>query len=308
MPEQAPERRRRRTAVNIALFVATLASTFWVSAEGRTLGEALGNGLVYMASLVGILLGHEMGHYVMARRNRIDASLPYFIPFPFLIIGTFGAVIVMRGRIRSRNALMEVGAAGPLAGLVVTIPVLLVGLRLSPVLPIPEGSLLEGSSLLYMALKRLAAGPIPPGHDVMLHPMAWAGWVGLLVTMLNLLPIGQLDGGHVFYALFGEAHRRVSRLVHVGLFALGLAIMGRGWLDATERHLTGDAFTAEVMTGTNWLFLGLMLLVVGLASKRGLRHPPTDDETLSTRHRAAGYACLAVFALTFMPVPLKFVV
>jgi len=309
--------------IHIFLFVMTLFSTWFVGAGGlsaaqlgvlafldseaaRLFAEAAKNGLLYMGSIMSILLCHEMGHYIMARRNRVQASLPYFIPMPFLLFGTFGAVIVMKGRIRSRDALMEVGAAGPLAGMAVALPVLIIGLSLSPVTPIPEDALIEGQSIIYMLLKRIVVGPIPDGMDVMLHPMAWAGWIGLLVTMLNLLPIGQLDGGHVFYALFGKAHEKVSRLFLVGLFGLGLAVMAYSTATAMQQGLSGEAFWGHVLTGMNWVVLGLMLTIVfGRKKGRGLSHPPTDNDTLSPGRRALGIACLILFVLCFMPVPIR---
>jgi membrane-associated protease RseP (regulator of RpoE activity) len=318
-----PLAKQTKLFIHVFLFVMTLFSTWFVGAGGlggvqlgvlaffdsealKLFKEVATNGLLYMASIMSILLAHEMGHYVMARRNQVFASLPYFIPMPFLLFGTFGAVIVMKGRIRSRNALMEVGAAGPIAGMIVALPILMYGLSKSPVSPIPEDALIEGQSLLYMALKRIVVGPIPEGMDVMLHPMAWAGWIGMLVTMLNLLPIGQLDGGHVFYALFGKAHTRVSRIFLAGLFVLGLCVMAFSTWTGFARGLTGDALLGHVLTGMNWVVLGLMLLVVfGRRKGRGLAHPPTDDETLSDAHRVIGIACLVLFVLCFMPVPIR---
>ncbi len=309
--------------LHIFLFVMTLFSTWFVGAGGIDIAqffiiapfskeaaylvaEASKSGLIYMASIMSILLFHEMGHYLMARKNKVPASLPYFIPMPFLLFGTFGAVIVMKGHIKSRNALMEVGAAGPLAGMAVAIPILILGLSNSPVTPIPPDALIEGQSLLYMLLKRIAVGPIPDGMDVMLNPMAWAGWIGLLVTMLNLLPIGQLDGGHVFYALFGKFHTKVSKGFLLLLFILGLSIMGYSTGRAVKLELEGLAFWSKVMTGMNWVILGLMLLAVfGRKNGRGLVHPPTDDETLSFKHKLAGIACLLLFVLCFMPIPIQ---
>jgi membrane-associated protease RseP (regulator of RpoE activity) len=320
----SPQSDRPSYFMHIFLFVMTLFSTWFVGAGGldaaqlfvlsvfinpealAVFKEAAQNGLMYMASIMSILLCHEMGHYLMARRNRVQASLPYFIPMPFLLFGTFGAVIVMKGRIRSRSALMEVGAAGPLAGMAVALPVLIIGLSLSEVTPIPEGALIEGQSLLYMLIKRIVLGSIPNGMDVMLHPMAWAGWIGLLVTMLNLLPIGQLDGGHIFFALFGKAHEKVSRLFLAGLFILGIGIMAYSTAAAMHLHLEGDALLSRVLTGMNWVVLGFMLLVVfGRKKGRGLSHPPTDDDTLSFKHRLVGIACLVLFVLCFMPVPIR---
>ncbi len=325
-PEPAPKPDAPRgLGIHLFLFAVTLFTTWFAGAGGvgivevwlaslvdstvADLFEELSlNGLYYMGSIMAILLTHEMGHYVMARRNRVNASLPYFIPMPFLLFGTLGAVIVMRGRIRSRNALMEVGAAGPLAGMAVALPVILVGLSLSEVAPIPEAAIIEGQSLLYMFLKWIAVGPIPEGQDVMLHPMAWAGWIGLLVTMLNLLPIGQLDGGHIFYALFGNLHRKVSKLFLGGLFALGLGVTGYSWWEAAGLGLEGEAYVSHVLTGMNWVVLGALLLVVfGRKGGKGLHHPPTDDDTLSLGHTAMGYVCLALFVLCFMPIPIRMV-
>src|SRR5262249_19738430 len=155
-------------------------------------------GPVYAATLLGILLTHEMGHYVVARRHGIDVSLPYFIPVPFAL-GTMGAVIRMRSPIPTRDALIDVGAAGPLAGLAVAVPLLLWGLAESPVTPIPPGGAIEGNSLGYLVCKLLVKGRVLPGDglDVQLSPMAMAAWVGLLVTFINLIPLAQLDGGHI---------------------------------------------------------------------------------------------------------------
>lgn len=307
----APPKRVLPRWFNFFLFGITCLTTFgvgflWFGAKSDA--EAVVNGLVYMGTVMGILLSHEMGHYLMARRNRVPASLPFFIPIPSVLgpLGTAGAVIVMRGNIRSRNALMEVGAAGPLAGIAVAIPLLLRGLSLSPVIPLPEMGYMEGQSLLYLALKWIAVGHIPEGYDVLLHPMAWAGWLGLLVTMINLMPIGQLDGGHIFYALWGRAHERVSRLFHRGLFLLGIGVMTYHGLGAWNRGIRGEDLAAEAMAGANWIVWGALLLL--LFRRRGLGHPPTDDTDLSPRHRAAGIACLIIFALTFTPVPLKLIV
>ncbi len=310
-PPPLPQRRPRSTLppwFNHFLFVLTLFSTFVVGTTGgSSWGEAITNGVLYMASIMGILFCHEAGHYVMARINRVPASLPYFIPAPpFLgIFGTFGAVIVMKGRIRSRNALMEIGAAGPLAGLAVALPVLYIGLTQSPVEPVPELGHFEGNSILYLWMKQLACGDIPYGQDVVLSPMAKAGWAGLLVTMLNLIPISQLDGGHIVYAMAGRHHHLVSRLVLAGLFALGACIVLMQLSSGLERGYTGETMAQHVMAGMNWFFLGFLLLV--LTRRRGLGHPPTDDEEISWRHRAVGILCLVLFILMFTPVPLRLI-
>jgi len=327
-PQSKARPRPRRVWINVVLFAATLLTVFStgmlflsqgevlltlpdgsLALDPEVLSEAVSSGLKFMLALMGILVCHEAGHFVMARRNRVDASLPYFIPIPPLVsmFGTMGAVIVMRGRIRSRNALMEVGAAGPIAGMVVAVPVLLVGLSQCPVGPIPEGGWIEGQSLLYVLAKWIVVGPIPEGHDIYVDrsPLAWAGWIGLLVTTLNLLPIGQLDGGHVFYALWGEAHARISRIFHAGLFALGAGVAAHGYWLADSAGLEGSESTMSVMPGITWAFLGTLLLVLGRVSKRGLRHPPTDDDHLSPGHRVVGFVCIVIFVVTFMPVLMR---
>ena len=327
MSETPPEKERREEnkkrsgpALNIALFLITLLTVFGAgsgiqmlieytmltgeSVPSSAWMESATNGLSYMATLMGILLAHEFGHYTMARLNRVDASLPYFIPAPYpMLLGTFGAVIMMRGRIKSRNALMEVGAAGPLAGMIVAVPALFLGLSLSPVEPIPAQGLVEGQSILYMFIKWVVVGSIPEGHDVILHPIAWAGWVGLLVTMLNLFPIGQLDGGHIFYALFGDIHTRVSRLFHRSLFGLGFCVMGYEAWNAVNRGMIGEDIFLSSLPGLQWIFLGGLLAL--FHRKRGFKHPPTDDDTLSPTHRGIGILCIVVFVLIFMPVVLR---
>ena len=313
----AKPRKPRGPALNIALFAITLLTTFLAGMlflYARTWGEALSNGLQYMAALMGILVAHEAGHFVMARRNRVPASLPYFIPLPpnISIYGTMGAVIVMRGRIRSRDALMEVGAAGPLAGMAVALPLLIVGLAGIPVGPIPEGGWMEGQSLLYILAKRLVVGPIPEGHDIYLDqaPLVWAAWIGMLVTMINLFPIGQLDGGHIAYALFGRAHQHISRLFHGGLFVYGISLMAYRVQQAIAagHGIGGETFWARVMPAATWPFLGVLLLVLGVVTKSRNRHPPTDDEHLSPRHRVIGYLCIALLIMTFMPIVMEPVV
>ncbi|HTM19708.1 MAG TPA: site-2 protease family protein, partial [Kofleriaceae bacterium] len=192
--------------LHAGLFLATCATTW------------LAGGAAFAATLMAILLVHEMGHYVAARLHRVDASLPYFIPLPPVIsLGTMGAVIRMKKPIEDRNALLDVGAAGPLAGLLVAIPLLVIGVALSPVSTAPSGGVQEGNSIAYLLLKLAVTGRILPaadGTDIDLNGMAFAAWVGLLVTMINLIPIGQLDGGHVARAYLGNRHERFSTVLH----------------------------------------------------------------------------------------------
>jgi membrane-associated protease RseP (regulator of RpoE activity) len=316
-PESEPESRPPRRGIfrvvaalwppapwsNLLLFLATIVSTFYVGAEmveGRT--SPL-RGWVFAAPLLAILVTHEFGHWIQARRYRVDASLPYFLPLPLPPIGTMGAIIAMRGRIRSRDALFDIGASGPLAGLAIAIPVLIVGLRWSPVLPIPEHGTDEGQCLLYLLLKRIVLGPIPAGHDVFLHPTAFAGWVGLFMTMLNLIPVGQLDGGHVAYALFGKKQDRISRWVHRGLLVVMLLDAVYLAVGAMRLHKPwGDVGMAS-LGGANWLLWFFVLWL--LTARSGGAHPPTDDDTLSPARRVIAFLTLALFVLLFMPIPLS---
>lgn len=292
-----------RWKLPLALFLASVVSILAAGAIYAQPGDApfrLQNGIPFAVSLLSILLTHEFGHYIAARAHRVNASLPLFIPLPLLSMwGTLGAVIVMRDRIRSRNALLDIGAAGPLAGLTVAIPVLLYGLSHSSIIPLGPQGRLEGQCLLYSLLKYLALPPIPPGYDVDLNSVAWAGWVGLLVTMLNLLPVGQLDGGHVAYALFGARQSRFSAFFRWALlgvavinFVYYLAIAGR-----PGAHSNGLG-TAQ------WAALSWLIWFVLLTTLRRLsdeEHPPPDPGELSPFRRFVAALTLVVFVLLFMP-------
>jgi len=213
----------------VLLFVLTLISTTWVGAESlgaNIIDVATNDGLAsaltaflhgweFSIPLMTILLAHELGHYIAGRIHGVDISPPYFIPMPLSMLGTMGAVIGMGDRIEKRNALLDIGAAGPLAGLVFALPLFIFGIVQSPIQPIQSGGgyLLEGHSILYEILLYALKAPIPAGMDIFLTPTAFAAWAGLLVTMINLIPVGQLDGGHIAYALFGPAQNRYGRVV-----------------------------------------------------------------------------------------------
>jgi len=283
--------------------LATFALTNGLVPADVPLGAQIKAGLgawTYTVPLMAILLTHEFGHYFAARIHRVPASLPYFIPLPLLNpFGTLGAVIGMKGRIKSRNALLDIGAAGPLAGLVVAIPVLIYGLKHSPIQLIEKGGSLEGQCLLYIAIKRVVLGPIPEGHDVFLNGPAFAGWVGLFVTMLNLVPVAQLDGGHIAYALFGEKQNKYGKFVHwgtLGLFALNLIRFVPPALKAHEG--LEEAIFVNSLPWFAWFLLMHVVKRVG-----GSDHPPTEPGELSPVRRGVAILSLVVFALLFMPTP-----
>jgi len=269
--------------VNLVLFLATCVSTVW--AGSGTLNpfadpQRLFIGAQFAFTLLSILGTHEFGHYFTARAYGASVSLPYFIPAPPpLLFGTLGAIIRMRSPARDRNSLFDIAAAGPLAGLVVALPALWIGLGWSKVAAVPSGgSVTFGDSLLMRFMTWLAFGPLPPGHDVFVHPVALAGWVGLFVTALNLFPVGQLDGGRIAYALFGARHRQISIATFLGLLALG-AVTGSG----------------------NWFVWAFLLFFV-----MGFRHqPPLDDlSPLSPGRYAVGFFCLVLLILLIPPVPI----
>ena len=276
---------RTRYVLPVVLFVLTMFTTLMAGALHN--GEnplqnpsSLIHGIPFSFTLLAILLTHEFGHYFASRHHGVPATLPYFIPAPPVpfIIGTFGAFIRMKGPILRKKALLDIGAAGPIAGFVVTIPAIMIGLQYSEVVRISGGGgLFLGNPLLFSFLSDWIIGPLPEGYDVVLHPIAFAGWIGLLVTFLNLIPIGQLDGGHVGYALFGERQKYVS-LVMVGILILMGLYAWPGWFF--------------------WAFLTALM---------GIRHPPIidSDQPLDPQSRWVGMITLIIFILCFIPVPFQ---
>jgi membrane-associated protease RseP (regulator of RpoE activity) len=305
---RSPQRVRRGWKVNLVLFVATLVTTTLAGAvEAFTYTHAnldtsnltsaqyygmmftwssLGLGFLWFALPLMLILGiHEMGHYVMTRRHGMEASLPYFIPVPPFLglnIGTFGAFISMREPMPNRKALFDIGAAGPIAGFVVAVPVLLIGLWQMHLAPVHvaaggKGTITIGTPLLY----DLLAYPFHLPADVLTHPTAFAGWVGLFVTAINMLPAGQLDGGHIASAMFGDRARFASYAAVVGLLGLGVApMLGFPGYDG-------------------WLFFALL---IGLL---GVRHPPTLNavSTLDAKRQLVGWATFAMGVLCFTLIP-----
>jgi membrane-associated protease RseP (regulator of RpoE activity) len=280
---------RPRLWLAALLFLLTLGSVLYTGAlmEADSPTVRLLDGLPFAVSLLSILLAHELGHYFVARRLGAAVSLPYFIPLPTILpyffspFGTMGAVINMRSPTTSRRSLLAIGVAGPLAGFVVALPILIYGLSLSQVQPLPPGQMYtqEGNSLLYLAIKFIMFGRILPanGVDVSLHSVAFAGWAGLLVTALNLIPAGQLDGGHIIYALLGERARYVTGFVLVALLALGL--VWSGW----------------------WLWA---VLVAFFGQVRAM---PLDAITgLDRPRQVLAVLIVILFILIFTPIPLEF--
>ncbi|NUQ65454.1 MAG: site-2 protease family protein [Pirellulales bacterium] len=251
----------------VALFLATCASTFLVG------------GWVYALSLMTILVCHEMGHFLQARRYGVPATLPFFIPMPITPIGTLGAVIGMDARVGDRKALFDIGISGPLAGLVPTILFCIIGVHQASVDVLRDSGLQFGEPLLFQFLSWLRFGPLPEGYSVYIGPMAFAGWVGLLITSLNLLPIGQLDGGHILYGLLRRKAHRVATFV---LFTALAGIVAFGLYE--------------------W---ALMLFLVFLM---GPKHPPTtnDHVPLGTGRIVLGWLTLAFIFIGFTPTPFKF--
>ena len=308
--------------INVGLFLLTLFSMLLAGAmygyrgpEPNTTKELflyllrdIPQGVPFAVSMLAILLAHEFGHYLAARYHKTAVTLPYFIPLPFSPLGTLGAAIRLKEPPRNKRVLLDIGIAGPLAGLIIAIPILVIGLSLSDLGTLPStpdawrNQVLEGNSLLYLALKYLVKGKLLPapldyggvdpilywvryffiGHplpygglDVFMHPLAWSGWAGLLVTALNLIPAGQLDGGHISYVLFGRKATKFVPYIIVALVLLG--IFWWGWL----------------------LWAGLIFFLGRIYAQ------PLDDITpLDKRRKILAIIGLIVFVLVFTPVPL----
>lgn len=299
-----------RVWINAVLFVATVLSTLFVGSlygdNGLVIESAwdllrpdnLIKGWPFAATLLGILTAHEFGHYFAARYHKVAVTLPYFIPMP-LTFGTLGAFIQLKEPVPDRRKLFDIGVAGPLAGLALALPLLVVGLMTSPLgtlEPVP-GAMIEGNSIIYYVGKWLAFGqPLPnwtTGMDVFMNQVLYAAWIGLLVTALNLLPVGQLDGGHTVYALFGKKARyaNLATMAFMGV----CAVAGLPFVQ--------DLFPAAQAFGyTGWF---IWLLLIGLVI--GVEHPPAlDDVTrLDSRRRLLGYLVILIFILTFVPVPMR---
>lgn len=294
-PPPPVPRKSGRPWVNLLLLLMTIGSTTFLGA-GHYVGFAsdfqtrsgggfvLWQGLWYSVTILGILGAHELGHYYACRYYRVDASLPYFLPAP-LLTGTLGAFIRIRQPIPTKRMLFDIGVAGPIAGFVVAVPALVIGISLSRVLPVPEdlgSSLSLGEPLLFRLVAWGIWGSAPEGYTLNLHPMGFAAWFGLLATALNLIPIGQLDGGHISYATFG--HRSTHLTMASAAAVVLLAFYRDSWII--------------------WAILMILMIVI-----IGPRHPQTLDHhiPLDRTRVYVAIGALAMFILCFTPAPIEFV-
>lgn len=271
--------------LNLLLFIATIMTTLLAGSfyEGKDPFINFKNiifGIPFSLSIITILGAHELGHYFFARIHKVRTTLPYFIPFPFSLVGTLGAVIKIKSPMTNKRALLDIGSAGPIAGMIFAIPIVIIGFLTSQVKPFPPGPHLPGSemgsSLLLEMIQRLLLPPIPDGYAVYLNSVGFAGWIGFLVTMLNLIPIGQLDGGHIAYALLGKKHNIVAQIFIIVLLILSLFFY------------------------VGWLVWAMLIFFV-----IKLNHPaPLDDITpLDNKRKIIGIVVFIIFILTFIPNP-----
>jgi membrane-associated protease RseP (regulator of RpoE activity) len=291
---------------NVWLVLATVVSVFYSYASNDETPlfsrASMIHGAQFAGSLLAILLAHEFGHYIAARLHKVDASLPYFIPMPFLsMLGTMGAVIRMRGTIPTRKALLDIGASGPLAGLVLAIPLYLWGAAHSRVIPVPVGAMELGESLALKFFDHLAAPPMPPGTELLLSPVAFGAWGGVLVTMINLVPVGQLDGGHVAYALFGPRQDKFAILVHRSLLAFFFVSVGGFIVRDLQAGLGFTRMEHHIGSSFFWLMWFEVLAVLGALSSADR---DDDSGALSSRTRiAAMMVLIGLFAIGHFDFP-----
>lgn len=298
-----PDAYAQRYSLNVLLFLLTVLSTLFMGAYSMTMHEGttvdvlqffrsvldhpalLYKGISYAGTIMLVLLAHEMGHYLACCYYRINATLPFFLPAPFVITGTFGAFIRIRSAFPNRKSLFDVGVAGPLAGFFVALPFLYFGLKWSTLVPVAQVAAGQGHMGEPIIFTIFAKYLLKEGFDIILHPMGFAVWFACLATSLNLLPIAQLDGGHVSYALFGKHAYRITWIFFFSL--IGLAVNG---------------FFHSWIGGVQWLVYIVLLLV--LKRLAGFRHPPTLDDhaPVGLARVLIGIFALIVFILTFMPV------
>jgi membrane-associated protease RseP (regulator of RpoE activity) len=276
---EKPKYRLALLLFTMTLITTLLAGAFLSGANPLRHPWDITKGISFSLTLMGILLSHELGHYIACRRYDVDASLPYFIPappYPF-IIGTFGAFIKMRSPVIYKKALFDIAVAGPIAGFVLSCAALLIGIPLSEVTVKPPEyqEISFGNSPIFYFFVHQLIGSLPEGYFIDLHPIAFAGWIGLFVTSLNLIPIGQFDGGHLVYALFGKRHRKISVAAVILLILAGFLGWPGWWI---------------------WGILGALI---------GIQHPPLEDQEskLGGKRVLIGWLSLLIFLGTFILVP-----
>ncbi len=290
------------TKTHIALFVTTLITTFLA---GYLQGGTIVSGLSFSASLVFILGSHEMGHYYYGRKYGILITPPYFIPVPPpFIAGTMGAFIRIKSQITSKRALFDIGVAGPIFGIIAAIPVLIIGIKMSQIVPVQDIGDAEvirlGDSLIFSFFVNMIHGTIEEGYDIFLHPAAFAGWIGLFVTALNLIPSGQLDGGHLVYSLFNKKiHSAVSQISILIIIILGVGTepLFKLMLSAGFNLNIPDYLLFQGWLG--WMIWAFLLVLMGT------KHPPTiyEETDIGIKRKAIAIITLLIFVGSFMPVP-----
>ncbi len=298
----------KNNKIHVVLFIITLGTTF---VAGFLQGGNVTSGIAFSTALIFILGAHEMGHYVYGKKYGVDITPPYFIPAPPVIspIGTFGAFIKIKSPIATKRALFDIGIAGPLVGIFVAIPVIIIGIKLSRVVDPAsrelQGGMTLGAPLIFSFLSDTFFGKVPEGKELLLHPVAFAGWIGLFVTALNLIPAGQLDGGHIMYALFPRKwHRRASLSIIFLLLVLGIgtqpiihllqSLLKGLPLDSNKGLISFDGWLG-------WVMWAMLLSIMGT------RHPPTMDDNvqLDSKRKFLGVVALLVFIGCFTPVPIS---
>jgi membrane-associated protease RseP (regulator of RpoE activity) len=264
-----PEEGKPRVIINVLLLLATIASTIFA---GYLFGGKIVDGLAFSAAIMGIIGTHELAHFFAARKHGIKATLPYFVPAP-TIIGTFGAVINVKSPIPNKKALFDLGVSGPLAGIVVTVVVLIIGIHYSTVAPIQGESLKFFPPLIMIIISYFVAPTVPPGYLLMIHPVAFAGWVGVIITMLNLMPVAFLDGGHISRSIF-------SVKIHQILSILGIIV--------------------TLILG--WIPMAILMMVILFMTKK---HPGALDNvsTLTRDRKIIAVLALVVLILCLSPIP-----
>ena len=264
------DRGKSRIHINVILFITTVATT--VYAGYNVAGGNIWDGIAFAVALLGILGVHETAHYYAARKHNVKATLPYFVPAPTLI-GTFGAVINVKSPIPNKNSLFDLGYSGPIAGIIVTIPVLIIGIYLSKIAPIVSGSMIFIPPPIMSIMMYFLTPPIPAGYELQIHPVAFAGWVGIIVTLLNLMPVAFLDGGHIVRALFSEKIHKIVSIIGV----LVTLILG-------------------------WIPMAILMMLILVLNRR---HPGALDNVskLTRGRKVMAVVMLVIFILCLSPVP-----